>query len=176
MSAFIYWVIFLFINEYWKRFNNKKIAINTQDCSIDKLLPALNKKRTGGLLLFCFSCGFIANITEIIRSESLTLIKAKLTELNKKQPFKYCIYDNACHLSSSVQNHNHFDLLPISFYIDRFHINNHSNEKCKTTHNLANNLELKDINSEVCEQKNYLFNKVKHNTKHMSKNHFMLFF
>ena len=105
----------------------------------------------------------------------LTLIKAKLSELNKKQPFKFCIYDNACHLSSSVNNHNHDDLRHISFFIDRFHINNHSNEKCKTTHNLFNKSELKDINSQVCEQKNYDYNKIKHNTKHMTKNHFMLF-
>ena len=102
------------IDEYKKRFENN-FAIDEDECLIDKEIICLNKKKTGGLLIFCFSCGFIAKFKEIIRSESLSLIKSCLLELKRKKNFKYCIYDNGCHLGALVKADNLEELFDTSF-------------------------------------------------------------
>ena len=57
--------------------------------------------------------------------------------------------------------------------VDRFHVLQH---KCKKQNDCDNQPELTDINTQVCEQTNFLINKFKHISKNMSKEHYNLFY
>ena len=61
-------------------------------------------------------------INEIILSKHLV----KTIDITKTS-YKYCIYDNGCHLDESVKAHidSHKSLKDMKFYIDRFHLKNH---------------------------------------------------
>ena len=75
------------------------------------------------------SCGLLLRFNEMITSESrasiITLLK-EIFELTKKD-YKFCLYDNGCHLDESVQAHieDNFVLKNVTFLIDRFHLKNH---------------------------------------------------
>ena len=84
---------------------------------------------------------------------------------------KYLCYDNACHLAGVNEN-----LKNKTFVIDRFHLKNHTQTKCKTTHNCETYPQLTGLNTEICEQKFTHVSNLKHQVKHMNKNRFKLFF
>lgn len=63
-----------------------------------------------------------------------------------------------------------------TFVIDRFHIKNHTQQKCKTDHNCENYPDLEGLNTEICEQKFQHISKLKHQVKHMNKQRYKLFF
>jgi hypothetical protein len=79
-----------------------------------------------------FSFGIILNHAELIRSEGLhlvsTFIEKTINALDDK--IKYICYDNASHVSEINKNLN-----DKTFVIDRFHLQNHKQSKCKITHN-----------------------------------------
>lgn len=62
------------------------------------------------------------------RKSVIELLK-KTIEVTKTS-YKYCIYDNGCHLDESVQAHfnTHECLKDMKFYIDRFHQKNHKRQ------------------------------------------------
>jgi len=147
------------------------------------------------------SCGLLLRFNEMITSESrasiITLLKV-IFELTKKD-YKFCLYDDGCHLDESVQAHleDHLVLKNVTFLIDRFHIKNHvrkvmflyayafySNhffkisimKVCKTKYNPYLQSQLANINSQACEQSYSLLIKYRYTVKHMSKNHFNFFF
>jgi len=59
-----------------------------------------------------------------------------------KNNYKYCIYDDGCHLDESV--HAHLELYSIlkdvKFYIDRFHLKNHIRKVIFEKNNFFSNL------------------------------------
>lgn len=120
-----------------------------------------------------FSCGIIINYEELIKSEGPKLVSKFLeTTINKlDSEIKYLCYDNACHLCGVNEA-----LKEKIFVIDRFHLNNHTPSKCKTTHNCASYPELKGLNTEICEQKFQNISKLKHQMKHMNKQRYKFFF
>lgn len=163
------------VDEYLKKENFKKTG---DKCFIEKDIPYLNKKRTGGIQVIMYGCGIVVNFAEIIRSESLHLVVTKIKYLLEKSSRKveFCIYDNGCHLDETVQkipeNNN---LKSLKFLIDRFHIKNHVRSSCKK-YSADNFSELKLFNTQICEQTFSHISKYKHMTKHMSKNHFNFFY
>jgi hypothetical protein len=159
------------IDQYNKRWCDE---YDENDCKVNKEIPCLNKKKTGGILLFSKSCGYISNLYEMIRHEGLKMINKKLVQLNSLSRIENCIYDNGCNLHQNILNNNVTKLLNIDFFIDRFHIFNHTKKKCQK-YNLDLKPELNLINSQVCEQTFNYFNRIKYMTKHMSKNHFNFF-
>ncbi len=161
------------VDEYLKRSYSTNVD-DDNTCLVNKELYCLNKKKTGGILLFSNSCGHIVNLYEMIRHEGLKIINKRLQEINSINRINYCVYDNACNLHQNVINNKIQDLEHIEFYIDRFHINNHIKQKCKK-YNMALSPELEHINSQICEQTFNYFNRAKYMTKHMSKNHFNFF-
>jgi hypothetical protein len=50
------------------------------ECPVNKDLPCLNKKKTGGLIVLMSPCGFFLNYKEIISSESCTLVASIIQE------------------------------------------------------------------------------------------------
>ena len=61
------------------------------------------------------------------------------------------------------------------YYIDRFHLRNHQ-KKCKQQFNINNASEdLKDINTQICEQTFSWFSQFKRVTRHMNGDNFMVF-
>lgn len=83
---------------------------NLDKCLIDKDFN-LNKRRTSGIIVGATSCGLILSFDEMIKSESLSLVSNFLFKnmLLSKKSFKYCIYDNACHLSEYIRNNVNTD-------------------------------------------------------------------
>ena len=59
------------------------------------------------------------------RNSVIQLLKETIEVTNTI--YKYCIYDNSCHLHESVKAHidSHESLKNMKFYIDRFHLKNH---------------------------------------------------
>ncbi|CAF1043593.1 unnamed protein product, partial [Brachionus calyciflorus] len=172
------------INEYdlyFKKYNQRKYDVSK--CLIDKDI-ILNKKRTAGISIGATPCGIILNYKEMIRSESTTLATKFLYEtvnlVNKS--FKYCIYDNACHLDEHCQinlkiNKEEYKCLKEThFVIDNFHINNHKRPVCKTKYNSKNFEDLDSLNTQICEELFSRISKFKHNSKHQTKNHFNFFY
>ena len=75
----------------------------------------------------------------MISSESRALVLILLDEVFNitKNSYKYCFYDNGCHLDESLQTHidKHPILKDLIIKIDRFHLKNHT-RKVKYTCNL----------------------------------------
>lgn len=119
-----------------------------------------------------FSCGIIINYAELIRSEGLHFVshflEKTINSLDDK--INYICYDNACHLAGINEKLN--DKI---FVIDRFHLKNHKQSKCRTTHNCQTYPELGDLNTEICEQKFLHVSNLKHQVKHMNKQRFNFF-
>jgi hypothetical protein len=67
--------------------------------------------------------------SEMISSESRASVLFLLNEVFKitKFKYKYCLYDDGCHLDESLKIHIHEypELKDLIIYIDRFHIRNH---------------------------------------------------
>lgn len=161
------------LDRYWKIENNRTY----HECEVQKDL-CLNKRKTGGIVVGASPCGLFLNFFEIIKGESISTICDNLlniVELLGKN-FEYCIYDNACHLSEFVKKKNLTEFSKMKFIIDNFHIKNHKRPKCKLEFSSDNYFELKNINTQVCEQLFSKISKLKHNVKHMSKNHFIFYF
>ena len=84
------------------------------------------------------------------------------------------MYDDACHLWRFAQGVNKDNPTPrlknfISkqFFVDRFHIQGRDEVWCDTNCHSRNFRELKDINTMVCGQQNFLINGFKYILKHM---------
>lgn len=124
-------------------------------------------------------CGLILGFNELITSESRTDVIEFLKNLFTitERAYEYCLYDNGCHLSESIQaNLAHNNILKdLKCYIDKFHLKNHVRTCCKTIYNPYNQTEIADIDTQICEQKFGTINKHKHAVKHMTKYHFIFF-
>ncbi len=141
------------LSEYYKRenLNDPKEIGSIDKCHITKEVQCFNKSKTKGVFfkskfelnrnLNCFcscftgiltlthGCGINLSFSEMISAESrnsvIDLLK-KTIDITKTS-YKYCIYDNGCHLDESVKAHidSHKSLKDMKFYIDRFHLKNH---------------------------------------------------
>ncbi len=169
----------------------KKNAYGAIECnSANSKLKCFNKRRTYGIVvrlsilndffqirfffkIASFSCGIIINYEELIKSEGLVVVSKFLEStincLNDE--VKYICYDNACHLSGVNEI-----LKEKKFVIDRFHLQNHTQNKCQTIYNCKSYPELEGLNTEICEQKFQNISKLKHQLKHMNKHRFKFFF
>lgn len=131
-----------------------------------------------GILSAFHSCGLHLQFIEMNKSEKRSDVLKLVCDIssNLQKNFKYCIYDNGCHLAETYKIHGvEFRQLDgMKFYIDRFHIKNHTRRVCQD-HNMSNNKDLVDINSQVAEQNFSIMKKFRHSLKHMSKNHFNFF-
>lgn len=100
---------------------------------------------------------------------------------------QYLIYDNGCSLSKYVSNvasqkfklvsERSYILLNTKIVVDRFHFSKHSenNKYCKEKCNPDDYDQLKNVNTEACEQTNYWLSGYKHATKHMNDINFYFF-
>jgi hypothetical protein len=165
------------VTEYLRRSSTKN---NENTCIVDKNLLCLNKKKSAGILVAIFGCGIHINFTEMVRSESLTLVKELIEKTNKavEKSLEFCIYDNGCHLSESIKKTHASNeyVKDIICAIDRFHIKNHKRQVCRTEFCCDKYPKLSNLNSQVCEQSFSHLAKYKHMVKHMNKNHFKFFF
>ena len=157
------------MNEYLCQNNyNQNLNFQPHECRVVKDKHSLNKKKTRGLLIMMFSCGVCINLEEMISSESLTQIANLLkltTELIKKQ-------------INYVMNNSQGDYPEFKdtiFLIDRFHLGNHI-ENCSVNYNCKNHDMMNGINTEVCEQTNPLFNRLKYMSKHMNACRYSFFY
>ena len=91
--------------------------------------------------------------------------------------YKYCLYDNGCHLDESIQAHvnDHQILKDVSCYIDKFHLKNHVRDCCHTKYNPYKQPDFNELDTQICEQKFYIINKHKYAVKHMSKYNFLFY-
>ncbi len=154
--------------------------MNSQaDCKINKTLY-LKKKQTAGLLIFIHGCGTILHFDEMIRAESNNIVMKNLIDVNRlidsdknQEIINTAVYDNGCNLAASVSAapYNHL-ISNMKFVIERMHIKNHVRKTCKTNFSCDLYPWLKNLNSEICEQRFSLLLKHKTNTKHMSRRHY----
>ena len=119
-----------------------------------------------------YSCGIIINYAELIRSEGFEFVAGFLEKTIERlnNEIKYICFDNACHLYGVNEKLN-----DKTFVIDRFHLKNHKQMKCKTKHNCDSYVGLEDLNTEICEQKFSRMSRLKHQVKHMNKHRFNFF-
>jgi len=125
------------------------------------------------------SCGIIINFDEMLRSESLEIVSDLIIKTNKltDNKFKFAVYDNGCHLGELVESKiKNVFISDIKFVIDRFHQYNHTRNICKTKYSCDLYKELKDLNSEICEQKFSHLLKYKTISKHMGMYHYNFFY
>jgi hypothetical protein len=173
------------VNIFWNQYPNyNQTSTHNTNCLVNKDEVCNNKCRTKGVLLTAYNCGIICSYREILSSESLTQVAQLLLDtISNSTVFpKYIIYDNACHLSEYIINHNigeksnRGNILKTSvFVIDRLHIKNHVRENCHQIYNADLHSELFAINSVVCEEINYWFGIYKHAMKHMNHIRFNFF-
>ncbi|CEM01858.1 unnamed protein product [Vitrella brassicaformis CCMP3155] len=143
----------------------------SEDCNTHKDKPGSMSvvrigDKTSGILVAIHPCGRVADFCVLPRPESTTQVawmlakfRRRLLDMGIVEPMTI-IYDDACHLS------DHFcieaakpgateevrALAKDRFVIDRVHQSGHTRPRCWGVHNMANYPDLKDINSEVCEQ------------------------
>ena len=140
------------ISEFYKRenLNDPGMVGSINSCHIVKDVQCFNKSKTKGsshlinlnktfltlktnfkgLLSITHGCGINLRFNEMISAESrASVIRLLKTTIEITQnSYKNCIYDNGCHLDESVKAHIdcHPTLSNMRFYIDRFHLKNHS--------------------------------------------------
>ncbi len=171
------------VDQYLREHNRQKNQ--DQHCGIVKAYYS-KKRQTAGLLVFIYSCGIILNFEELIRAESNTIIIKFLKLTNNiisnnsnctENKLKFGVYDNGCRLAASVsKNIYNSDISDMKFVIDRMHIKTHKKSTCKQLYSCDNFIELKNLNSEVCEQRFSLLLKHKTISKHMSRYHYEFYY
>ena len=142
-------------------------------------------RKSGGIFVSIFGCGRIAGISEVFENESLTQATMSLSEvLNQAKQVQYVIYDYSCGLSKFIRNRTDGDndmlkhLSELTYVIDRFHAPSH---KCLKTDDgkrfLADNYDnLRDVNTECCEQIFGKLKKVCNSVSAMSRHGAMLYY
>jgi hypothetical protein len=96
---------------------------------------------------------------------------------------KYLIYDNGCNTEKYILKHLKQTTLrsqilkKTKLIVDRCHFITHKDSHiyCKENCNPDNFEDLKNVNTESCEQANYWFSGYKHSTKHMNDIRFYFF-
>ena len=86
---------------------------------------------------------------------------------------KFLVYDDACHLKPFCVRHSRTTeratiFNDIIYVIDKLHIVGHPNVQCQTKFNPNNFPELKETNTVICEQINFILGKFKYIFKHMN--------
>jgi hypothetical protein len=89
-------------------------------------------------------------------------------------------YDDMCHLDRFIElrkDRNSFMafLHTIKKYIDRFHLKNHQNEKCKLKYDPDTEPLLQGVNTEVCEQTNAWLKGFQSTVRQMNPYRFKMF-
>jgi hypothetical protein len=156
----------------------------TLTCNTRKSRDKRVKRHTLGLFVGASPCGVVRICEELYGSEAISqvygIICEYLSNLSEKH-LKALVYDDVCHLAAfaktQVRVHNteittFFSKL--KFSIDRFHFKNHIDKYCHDNYNPKNVEELKNVNSEVCEQLFTTINKFK-NCRSMNQAHFFMF-
>ncbi|RNA01588.1 hypothetical protein BpHYR1_028691 [Brachionus plicatilis] len=156
------------LTEFHKRKNllDKSLVGQIEFCNVSKELPCFNKSKTKGILTVSHGCGIHLGFNELITSESRASVISLLKDIFEitKNEYKYCIYDDGCHLAESVQSqkNEHSNLKNLIFLIDLFHLKKHTRKICYTKYNLFLQSQLKSINSQACEQMYSLLLKYKY--------------
>ncbi|KAK2556275.1 hypothetical protein P5673_021909 [Acropora cervicornis] len=94
---------------------------------------------------------------------------------------EFICYDDACHLKKYAQNSVRRNITQtaqkmaeMEMIVDCFHFKNHVDRWCKEHCNPYNSNDLKDVNTEVCEQLFSWLSKFAPITKHMNRWRFLL--
>ncbi len=149
------------------------------ECPVNKDLPCLNKKKNRRSHCINVAMWFFLNYKEIISSESCTLVASIIQETVEEtdNEFKYIVYDNACKLNAHVKKHpeKYPKILNAKYLIDRFHIRNHKNQ-CFKNYNSDDVEAMKNKNTSICEKTNFMLNRFRFMTKHMTLEHYDYFF
>ena len=129
---------------------------NDADCNTQKTKSRFYH-RTGGILALSKPCGIIVDVKEIFGGESVRQVAETLEQAIKdiSNGIKVIVYDDGCHLKKHVDKRT-IDIYPniknLEFKIDRFHFPNHTDYWCKQNMDPSKSDNLKNVNTEVCEQ------------------------
>ena len=136
-----------------------------------------------GILLSIYNCGIISSYRTIYGSESISQTCGFLLDIIDFCPIEcfpnYIAYDTACQLKQYVtnqvkrltnenKNSDRLNLLSSTkMVVDKFHFCGHVAKFCKENCD-PNIAELKNINTEACEQENKWLAGYKHILNHMN--------
>lgn len=158
--------------------NQRKIK-----CGTEKGNHKAKNHRTAGILAIAKPCSIVVDIKELFGSESKSQVYAHLHELIQKpamETIDTICYDDACHLKKFALNPKRSDLTATSkkmsqmhMVCDKFHFKNHVDAWCKKHCNPYTCANLKNINTEVCEQLFSWLSKYASMTKHMNRWRFL---
>lgn len=150
--------------------------------------------RTAGTIFLCYPCGIVVAWDEMYRAESVVHVALLILSVFGHDDFarsrkpRFVGYDRACDLDPCIRNMLDRGALPqscatffegIEFVVDRFHISGHkedccviSSDKCKFHPDLPKFDDIRNANTEICEQTFRWFNLLKANTRVMEMSHF----
>ena len=154
-------------------------------CGTRKSRDKRVKDSTLGLLVGAYPCGTVIMHAELFNSEGIAQVHGIandfLGNVSDKERLKYVIYDDACHLSLYSKNKKIAEKTEttkffsnLKFLVDRFHFRNHTDPYCMENNDPDKVPEIKEYNTEVCEQLMRRINKHM-NCKAMNESNFYLF-
>lgn len=163
--------------------NEKSQQGSLLSCGTEKGKHKCKNHRTAGILAIAKPCSVVVDIKELYGSESKSQVYAHLHELLSKDEMTAIdtiIYDDACHLKKYGCNPVRSQLTPtarrmhnMSMVVDKFHFKNHVDKWCKAHCNPYDHEELKDVNTEVCEQLFSWLSRFAPMSKHMNQWRFL---
>lgn len=155
-------------------------------CNTRKSRDKTSRRHTVGVFVGAFPCGTIVLFDELYGSESISqvygILIEFLTRLDDVDSLKELLYDDCCHLKAFSEKKENAEQNEITQYfatlgkhVDRFHFRNHVDPWCMENCNPENVPELKNVNTQVCEQ---LFKKINShkNCKSFNEPRFFMFF
>jgi len=136
--------------------------------------------RTWGAVEAVWNCGIIFGYQELFYAESKSQIFYFLLVLIRyacKCGFPIppvAAYDDACHLVAFLRNRRGMSeysavLCAIDWCIDRFHLDNHKDPKCKRLYNPDTRPELDEVSTQACEETFSWLGRYKSAERHMSR-------
>ena len=143
---------------------------------------------TAGILAVILNCGIIVSIMPLLGTESLSQVYMHMIALydRNRDYMPLCLaYDDGCHLRRFAELRQHtstltkwfWELIGIKIVVDRFHWRNHKSTHgyCREHCNPHENEEIKEANTEVCEQSFRWFARHKYSLNHMTPARFLFF-
>ena len=161
----------------------KEYEETPSECNTRKNLDGLFHRRTAGIFIGAWPCGIVPLFSEVYGTENVAQVHGLISDFlfQNDVTLHYLLYDDACHLLQYALNairmayHEGAKRLGETLMkIDSMHWIGHKGEFCEKNCDPTEIDALKNVNSQVCEQKFNFTNKFR-NTKTMNYLHYNLF-
>ena len=132
--------------------NNKSEKVDDEDCNKD--YPKAPKMTPGLAHIFCQHkvCKGFVTMTSAENPEIFTKILTRRLPKTVKAERRVFLYDNSCNLHKNALKRDAKEISKFKIFTDRHHWKNHTG--CSESYNSDRYNYLKNVNTQICEQKN----------------------